>query len=262
MSNKSKITQEKNRTLIKNEQELGIMRENAKIHKEVFEQIKKMVKPWVTGYEIDKICWEICNKYWVLCGFKWVYNFPWNLCISINSCVVHWVPSKKMIFAEGDVIKFDFWVKDKKVWLNTDAAFTMIVGEWPHSLEVKKFLKVSEEALYKWIAKAVVGNKIWDIWHAIQSHIESYGYYVVKDLTGHGIGYELHEKPYIPNFWKAHTGEILKENMTLAIEPIVWLRSGKITDRGGFEIYISDWSLWAQFEHTIVVKPWYPEILV
>lgn len=252
----------KKTVLIKNERELEVMRENAKIHKEVFEEIKKMVRPWVTGYDVDKLCWDICEKYNVLCGFRWVYGFPANICISVNDCVVHGIPSKKMVFKNGDVVKFDFWVKDKKHWLNTDAAFTMIIGDGPHSLEVEKFLKVSQEALYKWIAKATVWNRVGDIWNAIQKHIESHGFHVIKDLTGHSIGYNLHEQPYIPNFGKAGAGEILKENMTLAIEPIVWFGSGKIKDKWGFEIYVADGSLGAQFEHTIVVKPGYPEIII
>lgn len=248
--------------LIKNELELKIMRQNAIVHKEVFEEIKKMVKPWVTWYDVDKLCGDICKKYWVLCWFRWVYSFPANICISVNDCVVHWVPSKKQVFNEGDVVKFDFWVKDKKYWLNTDAAFTMIVWDWPHDPKVKKFLQVCEEWLYKWISKAIVWNRVWDIWHAIQSYVESNWFKIVKDLTGHAIWYNLHEKPYIPNFWKSWTGEILKENMTLAIEPIIWFSSWKILDKWWFEIYIDDWSFWAQFEHTIVVKPNYPEIIV
>lgn len=247
---------------VKTEKELEIMRENAKIHKEVFDEIKKMAKPWVSGYDVDKLCWDIAKKYDVLCWFKGVYNFPANICISINDCVVHGVPSRKMIFEEWDVVKFDFWIKDKKYWLNTDSAFTMIIWDWPHDLEVEKFLQVSKEALYKWIAKAVPWNRIWDIWAAIQQYVESNWYHVVKDLTWHGIWYNLHEKPYIPNYGKPWTGELLKENMTLAIEPIVWYSSGKIVDWDGFEIYIADWSLWAQFEHTICIKPGYPEIII
>jgi len=248
--------------LIKNEKEIQIMRDLAKIHKEVFDEIKKTAKVWVLWREINDICGKICDKYNVLCWFKWVYGFPGNLCISINSCVVHWVPSKKMIFREWDVIKFDFWVKDKVYWLNTDAAFTMIIWEWPHSLEVEKFLKISEEALYKWIAKATVWNRVWDIWRAIQKHIESNWYHIVKDLTWHGIWYNLHEKPYIPNYWKTWNWEILRKNMTLAIEPIIWFSSWKIKDNSWFEIYTADDSIWAQFEHTIVVKDWYPEIII
>lgn len=252
----------KKTVLIKNERELQVMRELAKVHKEVFDEIKKQAKPWITGYDIDKLAWDICNKYWVLPGFKWVYGFPANICISVNNCVVHGVPSKKMVFKNWDVVKFDFWVKDKRHGLNTDAAFTMIIWEWYHDIKVEKFLHVCEEALYKWIAKATTWNRIWDIWAAIQNHVESNWFHIVKDLTWHAIWYNLHERPYIPNFGKAWSWEILRENMTLAIEPIIWFSSSKIIDKWGFEIYIADGSLGAQFEHTIVVKSGYPEIII
>ena len=96
---------------VKNEKELEQLRENAKIHKEVFEEIKKMVKPWVTGYDVDKLCWEIASKYNVLCWFKWVYKFPANICISLNDCVVHGIPSRRMEYEKWDVVKFDIWIK-------------------------------------------------------------------------------------------------------------------------------------------------------
>lgn len=249
-------------TTIKNEKELQIMRELAKVHKEVFEEIRKTAKVWTTWKEINDLCENITTKYWVLCWFKWVYGFPWNICLSLNDCVVHGVPWKKIIFKNWDVIKFDFWVKCPKTWLNTDRAFTMIIWDWPHKQEIEKFLNVCKEALYKWVAKAIVWNRVWDISNAIQKHVESAWFYIVKDLTWHGIWYWLHEKPYIPNFWQAKKGDILKENMTLAIEPIIWFSSWKIKGKWWFEIYIADWSLWAQFEHTIVVKPNYPEIII
>jgi len=248
--------------MIANNKELEVLRENAKIHKEVFEEIKKIIKPWITGYDVDKLAWDIADKYNVLCWFKWVYWFPANLCVSVNDCVVHWVPSKNMVFKEWDVVKFDFWIKDKKYWLNTDAAFTTIIWDGVENLEVKKFLKVVEEALYKWISKATTWNRVWDIWAAIQKHIESNWYHIVKELSWHWVWYKLHEKPYINNFWKEWTWEILKENMILAIEPIVGFSSWKIIDKWDFEIYIADGSLWAQFEHQICVKSWYPEIIV
>lgn len=247
---------------VKNEHELQVMRENAKVHKEVFEAIKQAAKPWVSAIEIDTLCWKICSSHHVLCGFKGVYNFPANICISVNNCVVHGIPKKSMIFQHWDVVTFDFWVKDKKYWLNTDAAFTMIIWDGPHDTAIEKFLKVSQEALYKWIAKAVVGNRVWDIWHAVQAYVESHGYHIIKDLTGHAIGYTLHERPYIPNFGQPGKWELLKENMTLAIEPIVGFSSPYISDNPWFEIYTADGWLGAQFEHTIVVKPGYPEILV
>lgn len=248
--------------IIKTDKELNILRENAKVHKIIFDEIKKFVKPGISGYDVNKLCGDLCKKYNVIPWFKWVYGFPGNICISVNDCVVHGAPSKRVVFKDGDAVKFDFWVKDKKIWINTDSAFTMIVGEGPHNKEIERFLKVAEEALYKWIKQAIPWNKTWDIWHAIQKHIEDNWFYVIKDLTGHWLGYTLHEKPYLPNYWKPGTGTVLKENMLLAIEPIVGFWSGRIVDEGGFEIYVEDWSVWAQFEHTILVKPVYPEIIV
>lgn len=252
----------KKKSNIKTQAELQVMRELWIIHKIIFDEIKKHLKPWNSWYNINKLVWEMAKKYNMLCAFAWVYDFPWNLCISVWDCVVHWVPSKKMIFKEWDVVKIDFWLKDKKFGLNTDAAFSMIIWDWPFDLEVEKFLKITKEALYKWIAKATTWNRVWDIGSAIQKHIEKNWYHIVKDLTWHWIWYEVHEKPYIPNYWNPWTWEILRENMTLAIEPIVWFSSPKIVTKWDFNIHIEDWSIWAQFEHTIIVKSWYPEIIV
>ncbi len=252
-----------NSWVIRTEKEIEQLRRNAIVHKKVFEEIKKVLKPWISAYDIDKLAWDICKKYNVLAWFKWVYGFPANICISINDVVVHWVPTKKMIFKKWDVVKFDFWVKDKNIWINTDAAITLIVWEWPHDPLVEKFLRVNQEALMKWVAKCIVWNRTWDIGYAIQKHVEENWFHIVRDLTGHGIGYKLHEKPYIYNYWKPGTWELLKKNMSLAIEPIVWMTTWEIKEvEWKFEIYMADWWLWSQFEHTIIVKEAYPEIIV
>lgn len=250
-------------TKIKTEKELNILRNNAKVHAYVFEMIKKHAKPWVSTWEIDELCFNICTKYNLKCAFHGMYGFPGNICISLNACVVHGVPKKHLIFQEGDIAKFDFWVMDPSTGLMTDAAFTMIIWQGPHDKKMIHFLETCKQALYRWIAKATVGNRIGDISASIQQHVEQNGYHIVKELTWHAIGTHLHELPFIPNFWKQHTGELLKENMTLAIEPIIGFSSGKIKQkRWSFEIYIADGSPWCQFEHTIVVKSWYPEILI
>nr|MDD3719927.1 type I methionyl aminopeptidase [Candidatus Gracilibacteria bacterium] len=248
--------------MIINKKELEQLRKNAKVHKMVFDEIKNIVKPGVSAYEIDKLCEKICEQNGVLPGFKGVYGFPANICISINNVVVHGVPKKDMIFMEGDVVKFDFGVKDKNIAINTDAAFTMIVGDGPKNPEIEKFLEINKQALYKGIEQCRVGNRVGDIGNAIQKHVEGNGFYIVRDLTGHGIGYKLHEKPYIYNYGKPGTGEKLKEGMLLAIEPIVGFSSGKIKDKGGWEIYIADGSLGCQFEHTILVTSGDPEIII
>lgn len=245
-----------------NKKEIQQLRENAKIHAFVFEEIKKRALPGVSAMEINDIAWKICKEADVLPWFKGVYWFPANICISINDAVVHGVPKKGMIFKEWDVVKFDFWVKDKKYWVNTDSAFSMIIGNGPHNPEVVRFLEVNKEALNKGIQQAINWNKTWDIGYAIQNYVESAGFHIVRELTGHGVGKTLHEKPYIYNYWKKGTGEKLKVWMTLAIEPIIWFSSGKIVDKWEWEIYIKDWSIWSQFEHTILITENGPEIIV
>lgn len=242
--------------------ELGIMRENAKIHKRVFDAIKAFVKPWITAKEVDKLAGDICKEAWVLAGFKWVYGFPNNLCLSINDVVVHGIPRDEIVFKQWDVATFDFWVKDKGVWVNTDAAFTMIVGSGPHDSEAERLLDVTQKALYKGIEQARAGNRVWDIGNAIQTYVEKHGFHIVRDLTGHGIGKKLHEEPYIYNYGIAGTGRKLKKWMTLAIEPIVGQSSWQITDKWDWEIYIKDGSLWCQFEHTILITDGEAEIII
>lgn len=244
-----------------NKKELDIMRANAKVHKKIFAEIQKQAKPWVRVSVIDKICWEMCSKAWVLAWFKWVYDFPSNVCISLNDVVVHWVPRFTTIFKEWDVATFDFWVKDKKHWINTDSAFTMIIWDNPNP-KIQHFLDINNEALYKWIDQAIVWNTVWDIWFAIQKHVEANWYHIVKDLTWHWVWKKLHEEPYIYNYWVPWRGVKLKKWMTLAIEPITWFSSWEIMDKWWWEIYIADGSLWCQFEHTILITDGKPEIII
>ncbi len=225
-----------------NKKEIQIMRENAKVHKLVFEEIRKILKDGTTAVQVDKLCSKIAKEHNVLCGFKWVYNFPNNLCISVNDVVVHGRATKWLVFKNWDLATFDFWIKDKKVWINTDAAFSTIIG-WKDKNPIwAKLIEANKKALYAWIAKAKAWNRVWDISHA--------------------IGYELHEKPYIPNYWKAWTGQKLKAWMTLAIEPILGETSGKIVDEWDWEIFIEDGSLWSQYEHTILITDGEPEIII
>lgn len=247
--------------MIINEKELEQLKKNAIVHKLIIEEIKKVAKPWVSSYEIDSLCWKICKEHWMLPWFKWVYSFPANMCISINDVVVHWVPQKDTIFQDWDLVKFDLWVKDKNIWINTDAAFAMIIWK-AKDKKIEEFVKVNEGALYKWIAECKVWNKVWDIWYAIQKYVEKAWFHIVKDLTWHGLWYKLHEKPYIYNYWKPGTWEKLKAWMLLAIEPIIWFTSWKIKEKWWFEIYIADWSLGCQFEHTVLVTDNWPEIII
>ncbi|MDP2091234.1 MAG: type I methionyl aminopeptidase [Candidatus Gracilibacteria bacterium] len=245
-----------------NEKEIDIMRKNAKIHKQVFKEILKISKAGITAKDIDNLCGDIAKNNGVLCGFRGVYNFPANICISVNDVVVHGLPRESIVFKDGDLVTFDFGIKDKKYGINTDSAISIIIGGNSKNPKGAKIIEANKKALYAGIAKARVGNRVGDISEAIQKEIEGAGYKVVKDLTGHAIGKKLHEKPYIPNFGKAGTGIKLQKGMTLAIEPIVGEKTGEISDKGDWEIYIKDGSLGCQYEHTILITDGEPEIII
>ena len=242
--------------------EINQLKINAKIHKVIFKEIKKNIKPWLEIYKIDKLCEEISNKHNVLCGFKWVYDFPYNICISINNVVVHWRPMKWVFIKSWDLVTFDFWIKDKKYWVYTDSAFSVIIWWDKRNPIWAKLIETNKKALYAWIKMAKVWNSIWDISYAIQKEIENAWFKVVKDLTWHSIWKKLHEKPYIPNYWKPWTWIKLIKWMVLAIEPIIWETSWEIIDKWNREVYIKDWSLWCQYEHTILITDWDAEIIV
>lgn len=245
-----------------NQKEIEQLRKNAIVHKKVFEAIKNIIKPWTTAIEIDNLAWRIAKDHWVLCGFRWVYNFPANICISVNDVVVHGLPRHELVFQKWDLVTFDFGIKDKKYGVNTDAAISIVVGWDETNPRAAKLIEANKKALRAGIAQAKAWNTVWDISSAIQAEIEGAWYYVVKDLTWHAIWKTLHEKPYIPNFWKPWAWVKLVAGMTLAIEPILGETSGKIVDEWDWEIYIEDGSLGCQYEHTILVTENDAEIIV
>ncbi|MDD2907208.1 MAG: type I methionyl aminopeptidase [Candidatus Gracilibacteria bacterium] len=245
-----------------NKEELNMMRQNAKVHKKVFDEIKKIVKNGTTAIEVNDLCSKIAREHNVLCGFKGVYDFPDNICISVNDVVVHGRARKGLIFKDGDLVTFDFGIKDKEKGINTDAAFSIIVGGDDKNPIGAKIIEANKNALYAGIKAAKAGNTTGDIGYAIQNEIEKAGFKVVKDLTGHAIGKKLHEKPYIYNYGTPGSGTKLKAGMTLAIEPIVGQTSGEIEDDGDWEIYIKDGSLGCQYEHTILVTDGEAEIII
>lgn len=245
-----------------NQTEIQQLRENAKVHKEVFAEIKKVLKAWIKASDIDKLAWDIAKKHWVLCWFRWQYWFAYNLCISVNDVVVHWRPLDSIVFRDWDLVTFDFWIKEKAKWVNTDAAFSVIIWWDDKNPEWAAMIEANKKALYAWIAKARAWNRVGDIWAAIQAEIEWAWFKVVRDLTWHWVWKSLHEKPYIYNYWNPWSWPKLQKWMTLAIEPILWQHSWEIVDEWDWEIYIKDWSLWSQYEHTILITDWEAEIIV
>jgi methionyl aminopeptidase len=204
----------------------------------------------------------ICKKHWVLAAFHWFHWYPSYSCINVNDIVVHWIPRKEIIFKDGDLVTFDFWVKDKKYWVNTDAAFSIVIGWDDKNLIAASMIEANKKALYAGIKMCRAWNTVWDVWSVIQAEIEDAGFHIIRDLTGHGLWKTLHEKPYMYNYGKPGTGERLKKWMILAIEPIIGETSGHMRDSWDWEIFVKDGSLWCQYEHTILITDGDAEIIV
>lgn len=242
--------------------ELEILRKNWRIHQKIFDAIKDMLAPWVCAKSVDDLAVKMLADAWALSAFTGVYGYKYALQTSVNDVVVHGRPLASIIFQEGDVVTIDFWVKDKKYGICTDAAFTTIIGESEKFPEEKHFIKVWKKALKKALEVARAGNTIGDIGHAIESYIDKKWFHIIRDLTGHGVGKSLHEEPYVYNYGTPGTWPKLVAGMTLAIEPIIGYSSGEIVDHGDWEIYVEDGSLGCQFEHTVLITDGDPEIIV
>jgi methionyl aminopeptidase len=247
------------RPVIKTGKEIRLMKEAGKIHKKIIEKVIKNVKVGVSTWELNKIAEDMCRKQDVQPAFKGYGGFPAALCVAINHEVVHGVPSKEIILREGDIIGMDFGIKYNGLY--TDAAITLPVGKV--SPEVQKLLDVTKEALKIGVEKVQEGVFTGDIGAAIQKYVESNGFSVVRDCIGHGVGRHLHEPPEVPNYGNAGEGTILKENMTIAIEPIVNMGDFKVkTLKDHWTIVTKDGQRSAHFEHTVVVKKGGYEIII
>jgi methionyl aminopeptidase len=191
-------------------------------------------------------------------AFKGYRGYPKTLCTSLNNQVIHGIPSKTVVLKSGDIISVDVGAIVEGFY--GDAAMTFPVGNI--SAEAERLAKVTEESLYRGIEQAKPGNRLFDISHAVQHHVESHGYSVVREFVGHGIGRNMHEDPQIPNFGQAGQGPRIKPGMVFAIEPMVNLGDSAtvVTDDGWTAVTV-DGSLSAHFEHTVAVMPDGPWIL-
>jgi len=242
---------------LKSERELKYLRDAGKIVAQTLEEVRKAVAPDVTTQELDRIAEEFINGRGAIPAFKGYHGFPGNICASINEEVVHGIPGLRRL-KTGDNVSIDIGTVINGYY--GDAAITVPVGEV--DAEVQKLLDVTEQSLYKGIAQAMVGHRLSDISHAVQSHAESHGYGVVRDFVGHGIGRQMHEDPQVPNFGNPGRGPLLKSGMTLAIEPMINLGTHEVkTLADGWTVVTEDKKRSAHFEHTIAVTPDGPEIL-
>ncbi len=243
--------------ILKSQRELNYLRDAGRIVAEALNEVRKAVKPDVTTVDIDRIAEQYIKSKGAIPTFKGYHGFPGNICASVNEEVVHGIPGLKRL-KNGDSISIDLGAT-----INGyvgDSAITVPVGEV--DAEVQQLLDVTEQSLYKGIEQAIAGNRLGDISHAIQTHAESFGYGVVRDYVGHGIGRNMHEDPQIPNYGLPGRGPRLKSGMTLAIEPMINAGTHEVkTLENNWTVVTVDGKRSAHFEHTIAITPDGPEIL-
>lgn len=243
---------------IKSNREIELMREAGRILSEVLNRLGEAVKAGVSTWEIDQIGEKLIRSYGCEPSFLNYEGFPASVCISINEEVVHGIPSKEKILRDGDIISFDAGVTYKGY--HADAARTFPVGAI--SEEAATLIEVTKQSFFEGIKFAREGNYLHDISNAIAEYAESFGYGVVRDLVGHGIGKELHEDPQIPNFKQIKKGVRLKAGMTLAIEPMINAgRYDVVWKDDDWTVVTEDGSLSAHYENTVLITEGEPEIL-
>ena len=243
---------------IKSEREIELMRESCRLLGIVHKELGEAIRPGMTTKDIDDLGESLIRKLGGIPNFKNYNGYPASICVSVNDEVVHGIPTKKRILQEGDIVSLDAGLIYKGY--HSDAARTYGVGKI--SPEAQKLIDVTRESFFAGVKMAKAGNRLYDISNAIDAYIKPYGYGIVKDMVGHGIGTKLHEDPQIPNFAQKRRGFRLEASMTFAIEPMV--------NMGGWEVewldddwtvVTADGSLSAHYENTVLITDGEPEIL-
>ena len=243
---------------IKSEREIELMREAGRILAKVHEELGRTLVPGMSTKEIDRMCEDMIRSHGCVPSFLNYQGFPASVCISINDEVVHGIPDKHRYLEEGDIVSLDTGV----IWkgYQSDAARTHMIGEV--SGEARKLVEVTQQSFFEGIKYAKAGNHLNDISKAIQEYAESFGFGVVRDLVGHGIGTEMHEAPEIPDFAQRRKGIRLAAGMTLAIEPMITAgRYDVVWEDDGWTVVTEDGSLASHYENTILITDGEPEIL-
>lgn len=242
---------------IKTDEEVEIQRKSSLLVGKTLAEVAKIIRPGIATLELDKVAETFIRDNGGEPGFKGYGGFPATLCISINEEVVHGIPGKRE-FKDGDIVSIDCGTLMNGFY--GDSAYTFTVGEVDK--KVLLLLERTKQSLYLGIEQAVVGKRVGDIGHAIQKYVEGYGYSVVRDLVGHGVGRNLHEKPEIPNFGRRGSGIKLKSGMCLAIEPMINLGVKEVVQNNdGWTIRTEDSQPSAHFEHDVVVRNGKADIL-
>jgi len=244
--------------MVKTDHEVALLRQSALLVSKTLAEVAVLVRPGVTTYELDRRAEEFIRDNGAKPGFMGYKGYPKTLCTSVNSQVVHGVPSKSVVLKDGDIVSVDCGVVLNGYY--GDSAYTFEVGEV--EAPTRRLLQVTKECLSKGIGMATVRNRIGDVAYTIQQHAEKNGYSVVRELVGHGIGTVMHEKPEVPNFGRRGSGVRLQKNMVLCIEPMI--NRGKRTvfeERDGWAVRARDNQPSAHFELTVVVGELRAEVI-
>ena len=241
----------------KTDEEIELMRESCTLLSRTLAHVASILRPGITGLDIDKEAETFIRDHGAVPAFKGLYDFPGTLCVSSNDAVVHGVPTSR-VFQENDIVSVDCGVLMNDFF--SDSAYTFAFNGI--SKEVEQLLSVTKKALYKGIEMATVGNRVGDIGFTIQDYAEKeHGYGVVRELVGHGLGRSLHESPEVPNYGKRGRGAQLKNGLVIAIEPMVNIGTKAVKKASDGTILSKDNSPSAHYEHTVAVRTGGPDIL-
>jgi methionyl aminopeptidase len=237
--------------LYKTEAQVALMKEAAILVSKTLAEVAKVLKAGMTTMQLDKLCNEFVKDHNAIPSFLNYSGYPYTICASVNDVVVHGFPNE-VALKEGDLVSIDMGVI-LNGW-HGDHAYTFAIGEI--GVDEAKLIQITKESLYKGIEKAIVNNRIGDIGYAIQEHTEfKNNYGVVRELVGHGLGKQLHEDPQVPNYGKRGNGQKLKENLVIAIEPMINMGSKDVyTEEDGWTVRTRDGKPSAHFEHDVCIK--------
>jgi methionyl aminopeptidase len=243
--------------ILKTDDEIELIRQSSLLVGKTLAELAARIRPGITTMELDRVAEEFIRDHGAYPGFLGYNNYPNSICASVNSAVVHGIPNERPL-QEGDIVSLDIGVVKDGYW--GDSAYTFGVGSL--SPEARQLLRVTKECLYLGIEQAIAGHRTGDIGNAVQSHAESFGYGVVRDLVGHGVGKNLHEAPEVPNFGKRGQGVLMQEGLVIAIEPMINMGTRNVKQmKDGWTIITADAKPSAHFEHTIVVRKEKAEVL-
>jgi methionine aminopeptidase, type I len=244
--------------LIKTDNEIEYMRQAGKIVGDTLLKLEEVIRPGITTAELDRIAEEYIVKQGARPSFKGYCGFPASICASVNEEVVHGIPSNKLVLQEGDIISIDCGAMLNG--FHGDAARTFPVGKI--SEEANRLIEVTKESFFKGVKNAVIGNRLTDISAEVQKYAESFGYSLVREYVGHGIGKDMHEDPEVPNFGRPGRGPKLCKGMVLAIEPMVNMGKYHVrVEPNNWTVVTEDGSLSAHYENTVAILENGPEIL-